>query len=32
MLLWDMAVGIYVDVYLWPTVGELRLLDVHVSL
>ena len=26
------GVGIYVDVYLWLTVGELRLLDVHVSL
>ena len=26
------GVGIYVDVYLWLTVGELRLLEVHVSL
>ena len=31
-LLWDMAVGIYIDLYLWLTVGELRLLDVLVSL
>ena len=31
-LLWDMAVGIYIDLYLWLTVGELRLLDVLVTL
>ena len=26
-LLWGMAVGIYIYLYLWLTVGELRLLD-----
>ena len=31
MLLWDMAVGIYVDLYSWLT-GELRLLDLLVTL
>ena len=31
-ILWDMAVGIYIDLYLWLTVGELRLLDVLVTL
>ena len=32
VLLWDMEVGMYIDVYLWLTVGELRLLDVLVTL
>ena len=31
-LLWDIAVGIYIDLYLWLTVGELRLLDFLVVL
>ena len=31
-LLWDIAVGMYIDLYLWFTVDELRLLDVRVIL
>ena len=31
-LLWDMAVGIYIYLYLWLTVGGLRLLDVLMTL
>ena len=31
-LIWDIAVGMYILIYLWLTVGELRLLDVLVTL